>query len=68
MQIKALTALALALALTACAFIPVQERTLTNGAGGTITCKQVGRGIVSGPLGKSAFDSCVQDALSKGYK
>jgi len=57
-----------AVAIAGCATIPVQERTLVNGQGGSIVCKQVGRGIVSGPMGKAAFDSCVQDALAKGYQ
>ena len=39
--------------LAACAAIPVQETTLRNANGGTVTCKQVGRGIVSYGVGKS---------------
>lgn len=66
-SINALSVLAV-IALCGCALMPVQERTLVNGKGGSITCKQVGRGLISGPTGKAAFDSCVQDALSKGYK
>ena len=64
---RALGVLGLIVAVAGCAVIPVQERTLTNGKGGTITCKQVGTGLISGPVGKSRFESCVEDAKSKGY-
>ena len=67
-SINALGALVLMIALTGCVFVPVQERTLVNGQGGSITCKQSGAGLVSGPMGKSKFDACVQDAENKGYK
>lgn len=60
--------LALIAALAGCALAPVQDRTLVNGQGGSITCKQTGSGLISGPAGKSKFDACVQDAQSKGYK
>lgn len=67
-SINALCALALISTLTGCILAPVQERTLTNGKGGSITCKQTGDGLISGPLGKSRFDSCVQAANAQGYK
>lgn len=67
-SINAVGALGLMIALSGCALAPVSERTLVNGKGGTITCKQTGSGILSGPMGKSRFDACVQDAESKGYK
>ena len=38
--------LAILCVATGCAAIPVQETTLRNAHGGTVTCKQVGRGIV----------------------
>lgn len=55
------------LLLWGCAAIPVQERTLRNANGGTITCKQVGAGIISSSLGKERFDKCVADAQAQGY-
>lgn len=55
------------LVLCGCALVPVQERTLRNATGGTITCKQVGAGIVSSSLGKERFDKCVADAEAQGY-
>jgi hypothetical protein len=60
-------ALVSTLLLCGCAAIPVQERTLRNANGGTITCKQVGTGIVSSSLGKERFDKCVADAQAQGY-
>jgi hypothetical protein len=54
--------------LAGCAAIPVQQRTLVNGSGGSITCKQVGRGVVSYGVGKSIFENCVAKAEAQGYK
>jgi hypothetical protein len=59
--------LCLLLLLAGCAAIPVQERTLVNAHGGSVTCKQVGRGIVSYSVGKSVYDDCVSKAQSEGY-
>jgi hypothetical protein len=56
-----------ALLLSGCAAIPVQERTLRNANGGTITCKQVGRGVVSYSVGKSVYEKCVAQAQAQGY-
>jgi uncharacterized lipoprotein YmbA len=58
---------ALALLLSGCAAIPVQETTLRNAAGGTVTCKQVGRGVVSYGVGKSLYEDCVKKAKADGY-
>ena len=54
--------------LAACAAIPVQETTLRNANGGTVTCKQVGRGIVSYGVGKSLYDDCIAKAHAQGYQ
>lgn len=51
-----------------CAAIPVQETTLRNADGGSITCKQFGRGIVSYGVGKSIYDDCIAKARAQGYK
>lgn len=67
-SINALIALAAIIALAGCAaFTTVQERTLTNGSGGSITCKQTGSGLITGPAAKARFDSCVQDATAQGF-
>jgi hypothetical protein len=58
----------LLLFLTGCAAIPVQETTLRNANGGTVTCKQVGRGIVSYGVGKSLYDDCIAKAHADGYQ
>lgn len=57
-----------ALVLGGCALIPVQDQTLTNATGGSITCKQVGTGLISSSLGKSRFDDCVAKARADGYQ
>lgn len=54
--------------LSGCALIPVQDMTLRNADGGSITCKQVGRGVISYWVGKSNFESCVEKARAQGYK
>jgi hypothetical protein len=51
-----------------CAAIPVQETTLRNAHGGTVTCKQVGRGIVSYGVGKSIYENCLTRARADGYQ
>ena len=56
---SALTACGL---LVGCAAIPVQQTTLVNGSGGRVTCKQVGRGIVSYGVGKSIYEDCIAKA------
>lgn len=56
------------LALVGCAIIPVQETTLRNADGGTVTCKQVGRGLVSYGVGKSLYEDCIAKAHANGYK
>jgi hypothetical protein len=61
------TAFVLAVLLSACATIPVQETTLVNDQGGSITCKQVGRGIVSYGVGKHLYEDCIAKAKAQGY-
>jgi hypothetical protein len=56
------------LVLAGCAAIPVQETMLRNADGGTVTCKQVGRGLVSYPVGKSIYEDCITKAHADGYK
>lgn len=51
-----------------CALVPVQDQTLTNANGGSITCKQVGAGIFSSGIGKARFDDCVASAHANGYQ
>lgn len=54
--------------LAGCAAIPVQHTTLVNASGGSVTCKQVGRGIVSYGVGKSIYEDCIAKAKSQGYQ
>ena len=54
--------------LSGCAAIPVQETTLGNDNGGSVTCKQVGRGIVSYGVGKSIYEKCIDKAHADGYR
>jgi hypothetical protein len=54
--------------LVGCATIPVQETTLRNANGGSVTCKQVGRGIVSYGVGKSLYQDCIAKAHADGYQ
>lgn len=54
--------------LAGCAAIPVQETTLKNANGGSVTCKQVGRGIVSYGVGKSIYQNCIDKAHADGYQ
>jgi hypothetical protein len=56
------------LVLAGCAAIPVQETTLRNANGGTVTCKQVGRGLVSYEVGKSTYEDCIAKAHAQGYQ
>jgi hypothetical protein len=56
------------LLVAGCAAIPVQETTLRNANGGTVTCKQVGRGVVSYGVGKSIYEKCVDKAHADGYQ
>jgi hypothetical protein len=56
------------LVVTGCAAIPVQETTLRNAAGGTVTCKQVGRGIASYSVGKRIYEDCLAKARADGYQ
>jgi hypothetical protein len=44
-----------AVLLAGCAFVQVQQSTLRNANGGTITCDQTGAGIVSYSVGKSRY-------------
>jgi hypothetical protein len=46
----------------------VQEATLKNANGGTVTCKQVGRGVVSYGVGKSIYQDCIDKAHVDGYQ
>jgi hypothetical protein len=55
------------LALGGCAFLPVKSQTLTDGKGGSVTCHETGRGVVSYWVGKAAFDRCVTKAENDGY-
>jgi hypothetical protein len=50
-----------------CAAIPVQQTTLVNANGGSVNCKQVGRGVVSCGVGKSIYEDCVAKAKAQGY-
>ena len=59
--------IAVCLAFAGCAAIPVQETTLKNSNGGSVTCKQVGRGIVSYGVGKSIYNDCITKAHADGY-
>jgi hypothetical protein len=59
---------AIAALLSGCAAIPVQETTLRNADGGSVTCKQVGRGIVSYGVGKSIYEKCIDKAHADGYR
>lgn len=54
--------------VTGCAAIPVQETTLRNANGGTVTCKQTGRGVVSYGVGKSIYEKCIDKAHADGYQ
>ena len=54
--------------LAGCAAIPVQETTLRNANGGTLTCKQVGRGIASYWVGKHIYEDCIAKAREYGYQ
>jgi hypothetical protein len=56
----------LVLLTASCAAIPVQETTLRNSNGGTVTCKQVGRGVVSYGIGKHLYDDCIAKAHADG--
>ncbi len=68
MGIAAMRLIALsALVLGGCAAIPVQETTLRNANGGTVTCKQVGRGVISYGVGKSIYEDCITKAHTQGY-
>ena len=58
----------LALFLSGCALVPVQDQTLKNANGGQITCKQVGAGVFSSSIGKARFDECVANARADGYQ
>jgi hypothetical protein len=53
--------------LSGCALIPVQDTTLRNANGSSITCKQVGRGVASYWVGKSVYDDCIAKAQAQGY-
>jgi hypothetical protein len=68
MSIKGRGALMLCCLLGGCAAIPVQETKLVNASGGTVTCKQVGRGLVSYGVGKSIYEDCIAKARAQGYQ
>jgi hypothetical protein len=53
--------------IAGCAAIPVQETTLRNANGGTVTCKQVGRGVISYGVGKSIYEDCISKSHAQGY-
>ncbi len=54
--------------MTGCFAIPVQETTLKNASGGSVTCKQTGEGLVSGPIGKQHYQDCIDKAHADGYQ
>jgi hypothetical protein len=54
--------------IAGCAAIPVQETTLRNANGGSVTCKQTGRGVVSYGVGKSIYEKCIDKAHADGYQ
>jgi hypothetical protein len=58
---------AAAIMMGGCAAIPVQQTTLTKPEGGSVTCKQVGRGVVSYSVGKSIYEDCIAKAKADGY-
>ena len=60
--------LVIAALVTGCAAIPVQETMLRNSTGGSVICKQVGRGIVSYGVGKSIYEKCIDKAHADGYQ
>jgi uncharacterized lipoprotein YmbA len=64
---RIVTMILVALSLGGCAAIPVQETTLRNANGGTVTCKQVGRGVISYGVGKALYDDCITKAHAQGY-
>jgi len=61
------TWIASTLLLAGCAAIPVQETVLKNDNGGTVTCKQVGRGVASYWVGKHLYEECIEKAHADGY-
>jgi hypothetical protein len=65
---KTINTVVIAIILSGCAFVPVQEQALKNVSGGAITCKQVGAGLISSSVGKSRFDECVANAKASGYQ
>jgi hypothetical protein len=54
--------------VSGCAAIPVQETTLRNANGGTVTRNQTGRGVVSYGVGKSIYEKCIDKAHADGYQ
>jgi hypothetical protein len=54
--------------MTGCFAVPVQETTLRNASGGTVTCKQTGTGFASGPIGKRHYQDCIDKAHVDGYQ
>ncbi len=60
--------MAIAIGLSGCALVPVQQQTLTNAEGRTLTCKQVGAGIISAHIGEQEFMDCLTKAQALGYK
>jgi hypothetical protein len=65
---KFLSITTIAVMLSGCALVPVQEQTMKNANGGSMTCKQVGTGFISSSVGKSRFDECVANAKANGYQ
>ena len=51
-----------------CMLQQIQETTLKNASGGTVTCKETGGGLISGPVGKSRYNSCIDKAHADGYQ
>ena len=52
----------------ACAFVPVQETTLKNANGGSVTCKQTGTGVISSSMGQKRYQECIDKAHADGYQ
>ena len=58
--------LAAAIIFSGCAFVPVQQTSVPQPGGGSITCTQRGAGLVSYWVGQSRYEKCVEDAKGMG--
>jgi hypothetical protein len=66
--LRLLLALLLGSLAAACAFVPVQETTLKNANGGSVTCKETGTGVISSSVGKKRYQECIDKAHADGYQ